>query len=74
MNISIKEIETSIKEILYDSDVLNTESVYEKIENSDDLKLVIFFNKLFSEDNSILYTKLIFKVNQEKTNLVKNSF
>lgn len=74
MEISIKEIETTIKEILYDSEVLNTDSVYEQIEDSDDLKLIIFFNKLFSENSSILYTKLIFKVNKEKTKLVNNSF
>ena len=73
MEITIKDIEKSIKNVLGDSDVLNTDSVYEHIDGSDDLKLVIFINKLFGE-NSILYTKLIFKVNNAKIKLTSNSF
>jgi len=74
MDITIKEIESSIKNIFSDSDVLNTESVYEKIDDSDNLKLVLFINKLFVGDVSILYTKLIFVVNSTKTKLINNSF
>jgi len=75
MNISIEEVEKSIKKILGDSDVLNTESVYEHIEGEDDKqKLVIFFNKIFGDHDSILYTKLIFVTDIEKVNLVNNTF
>ena len=73
MEITIKDIEKSIKKILGDSDVLNTDSVYEQINGSNDLKLVIFINKLFGE-STILYTKIIFKVNSGKTKLTSNSF
>jgi len=73
MEITIKDIESSIKKVFGDSDVLNTDSVYEHIENSDDLKLVIFINKMFGE-STILYTKFIFKVNSGKTKLTTNSF
>lgn len=74
MEITIKEIENSIKKIFKDSDILNTEYVYESIKDSNNLKLVIFINKLFKENVSVLYTKLIFVVNGDKTKLVNNSF
>lgn len=73
MEITIKDIEKSIKKVLGNFDVLNTDSVYEHINGSDDLKLVIFINKLFGK-SVVLYTKLIFKVNSSKTKLVSESF
>lgn len=74
MKISIEEIENAIKYVLKDAMVLNTNSVYEKIDGSDDMKLVIFFNKIFNKNSALLYTKLIFVVNHEKIDLVNNSF
>jgi len=74
MNISIEEIEKAIKETLKEAMVLDSSSVYEGIEGSENLKLVIFFNKLFNKSTSVLYTKLIFIVNQEKTKILNNSF
>lgn len=74
MEISIKEIEDSIKSIFKDADVLNTDSVYEHINDSEDLKLVIFINKLFDADVSVLYTKIIFVVDSSKKKLKNNSF
>jgi len=75
MVITIEEIEKIIKNILDDSDILNTESVYEHIDGQDNKqKLVIFFNKIFGEHQSILYTKLIFIVDIDKINLVDNTF
>jgi len=74
MEITIKEIESSIKNVFVDADVLNTDSVYEKINDSENLKLVIFINKLFEEKTSVLYTKIIFTVNNSKTKLINNSF
>lgn len=73
IEVTIKDVESSIKKALENYDVLNTKSVYEKIEDSDDLKLVVFINKLFGK-NVILYTKLIFKVDKDKTKLTDNSF
>lgn len=74
MNITIEEINNSIKEIFKEAQILSSNSVYEKIQDSDNLKLVIFFNKMFEEKSSVLYTKLIFIVNKEKTQLVENTF
>lgn len=74
MNITIEEINNSIKDIFKEAEILSSNSVYEKIEGSDNLKLVIFFNKMFEEKSSVLYTKIIFIVNKEKTQLVENSF
>jgi len=75
MEITIEELEETIKDVLGDSDVLNTETVYEHIENETDrLKLVIFFNKLFGENQSVLYTKLIFVTDIDKINVITDSF
>jgi hypothetical protein len=74
MEITIKEISESIKNVFNDANVLNTESVYEYIDDSDNLKLIIFINRLLQEKISLLYTKLIFVVNSNKTKLINNSF
>lgn len=70
-NITIKEIESSIKEVMGDSEIQFVDSVYER-KNDEILKLVIFFNKLFTKTNVILYTKLLFEVNNNKEHLVEN--
>jgi hypothetical protein len=74
MEITIKEIESSIKNVFENAEVLNTDSVYEQIDDSSNLKLVIFINKLFEEKISVLYTKIIFVVDSDKIKLVNNSF
>jgi hypothetical protein len=74
MEITIKEIENSIKNVFKDSDVLNTETVYEQIDDSENLKLIIFINKMFGEKTNILYTKIIFTVDSGKIKLTNNSF
>jgi len=74
MEITIKEIESSIKNVFENAEVLNTDSVYEQIDDSSNLKLVIFINKLFEENISVLYTKLIFVVDSDKKKLINNSF
>ena len=74
MEITIKEIESSIKKVFNGAEILNTESVYESINDSDNLKLIIFLNKLLDKTISVLYTKLIFIVNDGKSKLINNSF
>jgi hypothetical protein len=75
MVITIEEVETTIKEIFGESDILNTTSIYEKIPNEPEkLKLVIFFNKIFGEQDAIIYTKLIFVTDIDKINILNNSF
>ena len=46
MIITIEDISNSIKEIFKDAEILSTDTVYEKIDDSENLKLVIFFNKI----------------------------
>ena len=74
MKISIDDINRAIKDTIGNTLILDNSSVYEKVENSDNLKLIIFLNKLFYKQTSVLYTKLIFVVNKEKTYLISNSF
>jgi len=75
MNITIEEVEKTIKDVLGDSDILNTKSVYEKIDGeSNKLKLVIFMNKIFGDHDSILYTKFIFITDIDKVKLSSNNF
>jgi len=75
MTITIEEIESTIKKVFGKSDILNTTSIYEKIPNeSERLKLVIFFNKVFGEQDAIIYTKLIFVTDIDKINILNNSF
>lgn len=74
MEISIQEIEKSIKNVFVDADVLNTKSVYEHIDDSENLKLIIFINKLLDKDTCLLYTKIIFVVDENKQKITNNSF
>ena len=63
--ITIEEINDAIKKVFKDEKIYDVSSVYEKIEDSDDLKLVIFLNKLYYKTTVLLYSKLIFVVDSE---------
>jgi hypothetical protein len=69
---SIKEIDDAIKEVFDSYEALNIDTTYEK--EGENEKLIIFLNKLYAENTSVLYTKLIFLVDADKVNLKKNSF
>lgn len=69
--ISIRDIETAIKEVMNGSEIQFTDSVYE--EKNGKLRLIIFFNKLFTENNVVLYTKLLFEVDKNKEYLLENN-
>jgi len=69
--ISIRDIEAAIKESMKGSEIQFSDSVYE--EKSGKLRLIIFFNKLFTSTNVVLYTKLLFEVDKNKEYLVENS-
>lgn len=73
MIITIEDISNSIKEIFKDAEILSTDTIYEKIDDSENLKLIVFFNKMVDK-TLVIYTKFIFIVNKEKTQLVNNSF
>jgi hypothetical protein len=74
MDILVSELVNNIKEIFDSTKVLSVESVYEKINDSNDLRLVISMNKILYDDVDIIYTKLIFTTNAEKSKLIKNNF
>ncbi len=68
--ISIRDIEQAIKEAMVGSEIQFSDSVYE--EKDGVLRLIIFFNKLFSTNNVVLYTKLLFEVDKNKEYLEEN--
>lgn len=74
--IKISEIEDVFNEIFSEEDGLvnSVETVYEKPEDGDFLKLIISIHGLTAEDVSIIHTKFIFKVDVDKRKLVENSF
>lgn len=76
MSIRISEIEDAFKEV-FDKEkgvVSSIETVYEKSENEDYLKLILCLQGLSTEDISIIHTKFIFKTDLEKRNIVEESF
>ena len=62
--ITIRDIEAAIKDAMKGSEIQFSDSVYEEKEGV--LRLIIFFNKLFSANNVVLYTKLLFVVDKNK--------
>lgn len=74
MDILVGDLVGKIKEVFDSTKVLSVESVYEKKENSNDLKLIISMNKILYDDINIIYTKLIFNCDGTKSKLIKNSF
>lgn len=68
--ISIRDIESAIKEVMNGSEIQFSDSVYEEKEGT--LRLIIFFNKLFTENNVVLYTKLLFVVDKNKEYIEPN--
>jgi len=69
--IAIRDIETAIKDAMRGSEIQFSDSVYE--EKGGKLRLIIFFNKLFTTNNVVLYTKLLFEVDKQKEYLDPNS-
>ena len=74
MTILIGELIDKIKKVFDSTKVLSVDSVYEKIDNSNNLRLVISMNKILYDDVNIIYTKLIFNTDTNKTELTKNYF
>lgn len=76
MSIRISEIEDAFKEV-FDKEkgvVSSIETVYEKSDSEDYLKLILCLQGLSTEDISIIHTKFIFKTDLEKRNIVEDSF
>ena len=74
MDILISELVNEIKEAFDSTKVRSVESVYEKIENSDELKLIISMNKILYDDINIIYTKIIFFTDINKSKLTRGYF
>lgn len=76
MDIKISEIEQIFKDIFdVDGGVVNSvDTVYEKPEDGDFIKLIISIQGLSIQDISVIHTKFIFKVDTDKRNLIENSF
>lgn len=74
MDIVVSDLINKIKEVFNSTKVLSVESVYEKIENSDDLRLVISMNKILYDKVNTIYTKLIFVTDNTKSKLSKKYF
>jgi hypothetical protein len=70
MAISIFELEKTLKTILNDASIQSSDNVYEKID--DGYRLVIDLKNLFWERTNIIYTKLIFYTDENKTYLIPN--
>lgn len=73
MAILLSDLEQKIDKIFNTSKVLSVNSVWEK-SDSTDWKLVIFLNKILYDDIYVIYTKLIFIADEQKTKLTKNFF
>jgi hypothetical protein len=74
--IKILEIEQLFKDIFESEDgvVNSVETIYETPKHGDFLKLIISIQGLSVEDVSIIHTKFIFKVDEEKRELIEDSF
>jgi len=72
---TLLEIENTFKEIFREDEglVKTVDTVYEKT-NDGELKLVISIHGLSVEDTIIIHTKFIFRVDDQKTKLLDNSF
>lgn len=70
MNISINDLEKSIKIIFKNATAQSANSVYEKIDNG--YRLVIDFKNIFFNKSNVIFTKLIFEVDNEKMYLLPN--
>ena len=76
MSVKISEVEQVFKE-LFDEEkglVSSVETLYEKTDDENVLKLIISIHGLSIEDTSIIHTKFIFKCDNDKINLVENDF
>lgn len=74
MDILVGDLVNEIKTVFDSTKVRSVESVYEKIKDSNDLRLVISLNKVLYDDVNIIYTKIIFTTDNNKSKLTKNYF
>lgn len=73
MDILVGDLINKIKEIFDSTKVLSVETVYERT-NTEDLKLVISINKILYDDINIIYTKIIFLTDNNKSKITRSNF
>jgi hypothetical protein len=74
MDISLDNLENIINRLFDESKVSSVETVYEKTEDGKGLKMVVFIHNLFYNKTNIIYAKLLFLVDDQKTKVLKNHF
>lgn len=76
MEVKISEVEQLFKDVFdEEGGVVNSvETVYESPEEGNFLRLIISIHGLSTQDSSIIHTKFIFKVDQNKRKLLEDSF
>jgi hypothetical protein len=74
MDILISDLVERINKIFNDTKVLSVDSVYEKINGTSDLRLVIPINRILYDDINVIFTKIIFTSDKNKIKLTKNEF
>jgi len=74
MYILISDLVNRIKSTFDSTMVLSVDSVYEKINGTKDLRLVISMNKVLYDKVNVVYTKLVFTCDESKTKVIKNNF
>jgi hypothetical protein len=74
MEIRIEDLVEKINIAFDKTKVLSVKTVYEKIDGTEDLRLVVSMDKILYDDINIIYTKLIFTADGNKFHLTKNYF
>lgn len=70
--ISLKDIETVIRNVFNEARVSSVSTLYEK--EGDENKFIITINNLFYEETNIIHTKFVFYTDDNKKGLDKNHF
>lgn len=70
--ISLKEVETIMKNTFDESKVSSVSTLYEKEDGEN--KLIITINNLFYEETNVIHTKFVFYTDEKKRRLEKNHF
>lgn len=74
MKIPVGDISDAIRMMFDETKLASIETVYEKIDNSDELKLILFFHNVFYNNTNVIYTKIIFITDKDKMILTNNNF
>lgn len=74
MDILVGDVVNAVTKIFDSTKVRSVDTVYEKIDGTSDLRLIISLNKVLFDNVNICYTKLIFTTNESKGIITKTHF